>query len=212
MDIHSLYSIFFSHFRSKRLKQLYAQFEIGNATRILDLGGSLYWWDLAKKMGYPVPDVTIMNLYQGPENLPPGIKWMVGDGKYLPFDGAAFDLVFSNSVIEHLGDWESQRLFANEIMRVGTKHYIQTPNRYFFIEPHLIAPFIHWLPQKIQFKLLRNFTVWGVLTRPSQEQCRNFLHEVRLLTESEMVRLFPDSKIIKEKFCGLTKSIISIKR
>jgi hypothetical protein len=212
MDIHSLYSIFFSHFRSKRLKQLYEQFEIGNATRILDVGGSLYWWELARKMGYPVPDVTIMNLYQGPEKLPTGIKWIVGDGKNLPFGAAAFDLVFSNSVIEHLGDWDSQRLFAEEIRRVGLKYCIQTPNRNFFIEPHLITPFIHWLPLKVQMKLLGNFTVWGLMTRPSVDQCESFLREVRLLTESEMAGLFPDSIIVKEKFCGLTKSIISIKR
>lgn len=212
MNIHNLYDIFFVYFRTRRLKELYHQLRIEKGTSVLDVGGSLYWWDLANKMNLPAPQVTILNLYQGPEQLPPGITWVVGDGKNLPFDDNAFDLVFCNSVIEHLGNWESQQTFASEIMRVGSKHYIQTPNRYFFVEPHLITPFIHWLPQKIQLKLLRNFTLWGIMTRPSQEQCKNFLNEVRLLTESEMARLFSNSEITKEKFCGLTKSIIAVKK
>jgi SAM-dependent methyltransferase len=212
MYIHKLFDVFFSHFRTKRLKLLYEQLEIGKDTRVLDVGGSLYWWDLARKMGLPVPDVTILNIYQGPDNLPPGIRWIVGNGKSLPFDDKSFDLVFNNSVIEHLSDWESQRIFAAEIMRVGSKHYTQTPNKYFFVEPHLITPFIHWLPQKFQLKLLRNFTLWGLMTRPSQEQCHNFINEVRLLAVAEVGKLFPDSEITREKFCGLTKSIIAIKK
>lgn len=212
MNIHSLYNVIFSYFRTRRIRLLYSQLGINKETRVLDLGGSLYWWELADKMGLPVPAVTILNIYPGPDNLPPGIKWIVGDGTSLLFDDNSFDLVFSNSVIEHLGSWESQQRFATEIDRMSPKHYIQTPNRGFFIEPHLIAPFVHWFPHRVQLKLLRNFTIWGILTRPSREQCEEFLREVQLLSESDMAKLFPNSEISKEKFCGLTKSIIALRK
>ena len=39
------------------------------------------------------------------------------------YEDKQFDLVFSNSVIEHVGDLEGQRQRAHEIMRVG-KHFI----------------------------------------------------------------------------------------
>lgn len=96
------------------------------------------------------------------------------------------------------------------MIRVGKKIYVQTPAREAFIEPHLITPFIHWLPPKIQRKLMRNFTVWGLITRPTQEYIDNFLNERRLLKYGEMKMLFPNSVILKEKFFGMTKSYIAI--
>jgi ubiquinone/menaquinone biosynthesis C-methylase UbiE len=52
--------------------------------------------------------VTIVNLYSSSASLPENITWVIGNGKKLPFGNMAFDLTFSNSVIEHLYDWKSQ--------------------------------------------------------------------------------------------------------
>lgn len=137
--------------------------------------------------------------------------WIVADGRHLPFKDSTFDLVYSNSVIEHLGNFEDQNLFAVECRRVGRSFYVQTPNKWFFIEPHLITPFIHWLPCGIQRLLLRNFTVWGWITRPTSQYCESFMNEVRLLGSNDLQRLFPDAEIWHERFFGFSKSLIAVK-
>jgi hypothetical protein len=138
-------------------------------------------------------------------------RWVVGDGRYLPFKNGIFDIVYSNSVIEHLGSLESQYLFSTECRRVGNSYYIQTPDKIFPIEPHFITPFIHWLPSNIQKVLLRNFTVWGLLTRPTESYCNMILKEIKLLKKSEMKMLFPDAEIINERLFLFSKSLIAIK-
>ena len=75
---------------------------------------------------------------------------MAGDGRALPFRDEAFDVVFSNSVIEHVGDAASQRRFAREVARVGRAYWVQTPNRWFPVEQHLLTPLVHWLPKSWQ--------------------------------------------------------------
>jgi hypothetical protein len=135
---------------------------------------------------------------------------VVGDGRFLPFGDKSFDIVFSNSVIEHLGDFASQQLFAKETVRVGIRYCVQTPNRWFPIDPHLFTPLIHFLPQGWQRRLLRNFTIWGLVARPTLEQCDEFLQEVRLLGYREFKGLFPNAEIYRERFFGLTKSLVAI--
>lgn len=131
--------------------------------------------------------------------------------KNLPFEHMAFDLAFSNSVIERLYDWESQKELANEIQRIAPKYFVQTPSKIFPVEPHFITPFIHYLPKNIQKNLVRNFTLWGIITRPNQEYCQKMVAELRLLNSQEMSQLFPDATLKIEKFAGLEKSIIAIK-
>jgi len=137
--------------------------------------------------------------------------WIIADGRHLPFKDKAFDIIYSNSVIEHLGDFASQQAFAREIARVGMRYYVQTPNKWFPVEPHLLTPFIHYLPKSVQKRFLRHFTIWGLVTRPTVEQCDSFLQEVRLLDKQELKQLFPDSEIWGERVLGLTKSLVALK-
>jgi SAM-dependent methyltransferase len=206
--IHRLYDLFLRHFRTRRLLDLYRQLRIVPATRLLDLGGNAFIWELAASMGLPLPEITIVNLYPNRGPLPPGIRWVVADAGLLPFRDGEFDVVFSNSVIEHLGTAAAQSQFAREAVRAGWRLFVQTPSRWFPIEPHLMAPFIHWLPRKLRRMLLRNFTVWGLLTRPSPEQCQKFLEEVRLLDRRDAQRMFPGFDVGSEKLLGITKSIV----
>jgi SAM-dependent methyltransferase len=207
--IHRVYAVFLRHFRIRRLKNLYAVLQIGPSTRLLDLGGDSFIWNLAASMGLPLPEITIVNLYPNGDALHPSIRWVVANGVRLPFRDAEFDVVFSNSVIEHLGSADAQVQFAREAVRVGRRLFVQTPSRYFPIEPHVLAPFIHWLPRALQRVLLRNFTLWGLVTRPTHEQCRRFLAEVRLLDRREMESLFPGLAIRCERFLGIAKSIVA---
>jgi hypothetical protein len=135
----------------------------------------------------------------------------VADGCYLPFKDSVFDVVYSNSVIEHLENVQNQRLFASECRRVGLRYYVQTPNKWFPIDPHLIAPVIHWLPRGVQKRLLRNFTVRGWITRPTEQESDVFLRGIRLLGPKGLRHLFPDAEIWHERVLGFSKSLIAVK-
>jgi hypothetical protein len=114
-------------------------------------------------------------------------------------------------VIEHLGNFEAQNLFAAGVRRVGLRYYVQTPNKWFLVEPHLITPFVHWLPRRIQRLLLRNFTVWGLVTRPTRQYCESFMNEVRLLDKMIYNSFSPIPILCMNAFGGLSKSIIAVK-
>ena len=185
------------------MRNFWERFNLSTETRVLDVGGYKYNWTLVDA----VPLLTIVNLTIQKEK---GVT-VVADGRYLPFQDGAFDISYSNSVIEHLGSFTDQQAFASEIARVGLRYYVQTPNKWFPVEPHLITPFIHYLPKSVQKQLLRNFTMWGLVTRPTNQQCENFLQEVRLLDERELRQLFPEAEIWHERVLGLTKSLIAVK-
>jgi hypothetical protein len=212
MNVHALYDVFFRWFRPGRLALFYATFGIGRSTRVLDVGGGLSFWDLALSAGLAVPDVTVLNLYPPPGRLPPGVRWVIGDACALPFPDHSFDVAFSNSVVEHLGGLSRQSQFANEIRRVARGYFVQTPHRAFPVEPHLLTPFIHWLPQALRARALRRCTLWGWLTRPAREECERFLREVHLLGRRDMEALFPDSEIRVESALLLPKSLLAVKR
>jgi len=143
--------------------------------------------------------------------VPAHYRFVVGSGTQLEFADGAFDVVFSNSVIEHLASWEQQRAFAREVRRVARGLWVQTPARGFPIEPHLLTPFFHYLPLAWQRRLLRNFSVWGLLARPSRKAMDDFLRQTRLLGYQEMREIFPDCEIRRERFLGLTKAYVAVR-
>lgn len=211
MNIYSIKTPFLRYFRKRRIQVFCNAFQISDSSRILDVGGTTMIWNLMEEMGYPTPQVVILNLTPNKNKLPERFQWVVADGTDLPYEDNHFDIVFSNSVIEHLGSWESQVKFAGEIKRVSQQYFLQTPDKRFFIEPHYLAPFIHWLPKIFQKKLLRNFTVWGLLTRPSKLQVQAMLSEHKLLNRKELIQLFPEGVIQVERFLGMPKSLLAIR-
>ena len=136
-----------------------------------------------------------------------GFEFTVGDGRALPFEAKSFDLVFSNSVIEHVGSYDDMAAFAREIMRVGENIYVQTPNRWFPVEPHIVALFIHWLPRNLYHRLVFLSLVWWVL-KNNREMFYRYLEGTDLLSKRQMRSLFPMKNFFAEKFFGLNKSFI----
>ncbi len=211
MDIHRFYQPFFRFFRRKRIQILFDLFEINRSTKVLDLGGNCFFWNLMMSEGYEPPTVIVMNLEAHEDVLPEFMTWVVADGMKLPFKDSAFDLVFCNSVIEHVGEWKNQEALAAEIRRVAPHYFVQTPNRYFPIEPHMIALFIHWLPRAVQRRFFRYFTIRGLITQPALEEVDKFLDGIKLLSQKEMKILFPDSQLKNEWFLGMPKSLVCIR-
>lgn len=210
MNIHRIYAPFLRHFRTKRMQQFAQSFRLIDRTRILDVGGSAFNWSLIEAK----PQIVLnnINMPRGNQHDSATAEWIIADGRCLPFADGAFDIVYSNSVIEHLSTWANQQAFAAECARVGQRYYVQTPYRWFPIEPHLLTPLIHWLPKRWQRPLIRRGTVWGWLTKPSQQQCDSFHAEVRLLNQRDMRRLFPQAALWREKVLGWTKSLIAVKQ
>jgi hypothetical protein len=199
-------------FRARRMREFVKRFGITQKTRILDVGGTPANWLLAGIR----PQVTLLNMPRGQERVEHGFTFVSGDGCHLPFRDQSFEIVFSNSVIEHVGAPEQQRQFAEEIRRVGEHYWVQTPNRRFPIEPHLLTPIVHWLPRNLQRAWVTKWTVWDFVERPSPDRrefyIRHFLDDIRLLSASELAALFPDAEIVRERSLGWTKSLIAVKR
>ena len=76
----------------------------------------------------------------------PGKRFVRYEGVDFPFEDDEFDWIFSNAVIEHVGDHDRQVHFLNEMVRVSKNVFFTTPNRYFPVESHTNAVFLHWLP------------------------------------------------------------------
>ena len=210
MGVQWIYNAVYPYFRGKRLDSFSRRFGLngGPPAKVLDVGGCPTYWQYRE---LPL-DITCLNLpsYQPPADLR-GCKIIRGDGTSLPFPDSSFDIAHSNSVIEHVGTWENQKAFAREIRRVGRGVWVQTPAKYFPVECHTFEPFLHYLPNQYRKPILRNGTIWGLLTRPTPAEVDEFLASTRLLTFREMKELFPDCTIIVERFAGLPKSYIAFR-
>lgn len=209
--MHNIYAPFQQRFRPRRLRLFYSSFVITKETRVLDLGGSLYFWELAKSECLPVPQVTVLNVRSGPAQLLPGMNWVLGDARHTGFEDSSFDIVFSNSLVEHLEAWDSQVQFASEVGRLAPRYFVQTPNKRFFVEPHFVTPFVHWLPAPVRHRLGPRATLWGWTSGASREKYDEQLRQIKLLGASDMRRLFPDASFVGERWMGMLKSIIAIK-
>ena len=206
MDPYPLFRMIGRRFRRRRMRRFCDAFHIKPQTLVLDIGGTPEIWSLAPTR----PRLVMLNITPLAHRVP-GVRYVQADARRLPFRDGAFPVVFSNSVMEHVGDYENQRRFAGEVRRVGRRYFVQTGNQRFLFELHLLTPFIHWLPKSRQRRLIRNFTLWGWVIRPSPEDIDAFLREVRLPTERDMRECFPDAAMWCERVLRMKKALIAVK-
>jgi Methyltransferase domain len=212
-------------FRKARMQAFLREFQPTRTMRILDIGGTDLNWRIVDQparvvlLNIKIPEGGIDPGLFGVEygdpargTPPASVEYVLGDGRSVPYADNEFDVCFSNSTIEHLFTLEEQRKFAAEARRVGRGVWVQTPARSFPFEPHWLSPIVHWLPRSLQRRVGRNFTVYGWLLRPAREDVAHLVDELRLLTLREMRELFPDCEIRRERFLGLTKSYIAVRR
>jgi hypothetical protein len=193
-------------FRARRFKKFEAQLlKFNRPIRILDIGGTECYWE---NRGFHLRSnivITLLNLNKT-EAKYDHFKPVIGNATDLSdYKEDEFDIVFSNSVIEHLFTWENQQKMAEECQRVGKHHFIQTPNKYFFIEPHYRLPLFNFLPKKIAYFLLTKTPV-AHGHRWDHNRATRWLSEIQLLSLNQFQKLFPNSTMSKEKFLGMTKS------
>jgi SAM-dependent methyltransferase len=145
---------------------------------------------------YPWPErITALGLHQGAgfRAAYPEIPYVQGDACALPFADDAFDIVFSNAVIEHVGRRDRQALFVREALRVGRHVFLTTPNRRFPIELHTRLPLVHWLPERYAH---RAYDLAGA----------SWAKENHLLSARDLRGLFP----VPVRIVGLGMTLVAI--
>jgi hypothetical protein len=174
--------------------------------RIIDLGGTNDFWERRGWAARDDVEITLVNL-EAQEAKHPNILAVEGDATDLSeYGDASFDIAFSNSVIEHLFTLENQARMAAEVRRVATAYWVQTPNYWFPIEPHFLAPAWHWMPEDARVAILRRRGVGWAGRCPDPEFARRIVQEIRLMRRPELAALFPGARIVGERFGGLVKS------
>ncbi len=177
--------------------------------KILDIGGTQYFWEAVGFVDEKGVEITLFNI-EPQLTTYSNLKFIQGNAIDLSiFDDNSFDVVFSNSVIEHLSNFENQKKMAIEVQRIGIRYWVQTPSLYFPIEQHFLFPFYHWLPVRIRVWLLQNFDLGWYKKEKDYKTAYELVKSIRLLNLRELKSLFPQAKIYKERIFGIVKSYIA---
>lgn len=196
--------------RTKRWEHMVTCFPSIAEMRVLDLGGTTESWRLA-----PVQpkSVTVINLMAPTESGHPSIVHIQGDACNLPrsVSNEHFDLVYSNSLIEHVGGHANRQRLADNVHARADRHWVQTPYRYFPIEPHWVFPGMQCLPYKARVTVSLRWNRGHVRTY-TRDEAESRVNEIDLLSISQMRHYFPTSTIWHERFAGLVKSVTALKQ
>ncbi len=203
-----LTSRFTTRSRARRYERFIAEMRPEPEDRILDVGVTDTDWRSSNflEANYPWPDrITAVGLAPMPTfmRLFPAVEFVAADGRHLPFADHAFDIGFSNAVIEHVGGIDEQRAFVAEMVRTCRRVFIATPNAWFPIDPHTLLPFVHWLPRRIRHPVLRS-------TGNARWASEGALRPVGT---SELKAFFPPGsrvRIVRQRLLGLTTVLIAI--
>jgi hypothetical protein len=187
------------NWRAERCRAMVRLLELPPRARIVDLGGSELIWQLFAHDFH----VTLVNLpgFNATVSDPSRFTLLEADACHLGevFPDRAFDAVFSNSTIEHVGDESRQELFAAEARRLAPSYWVQTPSTRCPIEIHTGVPFYWQWPAGAREALLRR---WHATFPEWTEMIRG----TRVLSRRRMADLFPDGRVYVERRFGLEKS------
>lgn len=189
----------------------------GGPCRVADLGGAAAYWqrvgfDWLEQHGFAVDCFNLEASELSRDALPAGPVRLF-EGNACAMTGHAddsYDIVHSNSVIEHVGGWPQMRDFAREVRRLAPSYYVQTPYFWSPVDPHFFrVPMIHWLPVSLRAKIhLRIGAGWaaraGDLDAAMAQADSNYM-----LDRSQFRALFPDAELRFERVLGFPKSMIA---
>jgi 2-polyprenyl-3-methyl-5-hydroxy-6-metoxy-1,4-benzoquinol methylase len=196
-----------NRFRIKRF-QIFADLlaPLPRPLRILDVGGTQVFWEQMGFVHEENVEIVLLNLSKV-DAKHANFASVVGDARDLKFyEDGFFDVVFSNSVIEHVGNYDQQKQMVQEMVRVGRRYFVQTPNRNFPIEPHFMFPFFQFLPMLMKLFIIRK--LWWFRRIDDKRQATEAIESIRLLNRHELLAMFPEPNVCEEKLFGLTKSFM----
>lgn len=203
-----------NQFRRKRMKLFLSLLgdPASRTLRILDIGGTASYWRATEDLWKPWSlHFTIVNLGvepsdDGPFSIRPGNACAMPE-----YADNAFDIVHSNSVIEHVGHWPEMAAMAGEVRRLAPAYYLQTPDFWFPVEPHYRTIGFQWLPESARAALLRDHKLGFRGPTRSFDAAMRDIQTVNLLTATQMRELFPDADHRRERFFGFSKSLIAMR-
>ncbi|MDY8107812.1 class I SAM-dependent methyltransferase [Fulvimarina sp. 2208YS6-2-32] len=207
-------------FRAKRFAQVRilidASIEKKGRADILDVGGTEAYWvigsDYLRELGDKV-SITMVNNEEAPPAKGAQFTHLLGDACAPDlFQGRTFDIVHSNSVIEHVGPEDKMQAFADNVRRLGEAYYVQTPNYWFPLEPHFRVIGFQWMPLALRANLMKRFNIGFYPRARTSEEAWSNVRDIRLLDRAMMARFFPDAEIKLEKVAGLNKSIMAVRK
>ncbi len=185
--------------------------KVPEPVRVLDIGGRASFWR-GIRAELPKLALTVLNVAGDSSEIgEPDTGFVVGDARALPFDDGAFDVCFSNSVIEHVGGFEDQHAMARELRRVGQRYFVQTPHKDFPIEAHFHVPGWQFLPIELRARLHQRFDLGWLSRQPDLAAARAYVQHIRLLATTEYAGMFPDARIHYERVGPFIKSMIAIR-
>lgn len=179
---------------------------------VIDLGGTVESWERA-----PVrpKDVTVVNLFEPGSSDEPWLLPVTGDAcrarVALEAAGAptSYDVVFSNSLLEHVGGHAQRVALAREVHGLAPRFWVQTPYRYFPLEPHWLFPGLQFLPMAARSRLAARWPL--AHSRPeSPEAAMSEVQWTELVGVAELRSYFPAARIHRERVAGLTKSLVAV--
>lgn len=194
--------------RRRRWQYLVETFPSLADMRVLDLGGTPDSWRLSPVLPKAVTTVNLQLL----ESSTPNIVAVQGDACDLPVEIASdhYDLVYSSSLLEHVGGHVQRQKLVDNIHQRADRHWIQTPYRYFPVEPHWLFPGFQWLPYEMRVRVSMKWNRGHIRTY-TRHEAEDQVDEIDLIGISQMRRYFPSSTIWYERFAGLIKSLVAIK-
>lgn len=176
---------------------------------VLDLGGRVETW-----LRSPVRPrrVHVVNVEADGSDVPDWASVEEGDACDLPpaVTGRSYDLVFSNSVIEHVGGHERRLRFAEAVRSLAPAHWVQTPYRYFPLEPHWVVPGMQFLPVRLRSTVALRWPLGHTPARDAEDALSAVLW-TELLDRTQMRHYFPDARLLAERVGGLTKSLVAVR-
>jgi hypothetical protein len=184
---------------------------------ILDIGGTESYWRLNEaflaehrgKMRIVTVNLGRSANAQTDSSL---FEHLIGDAtSEEAYKTCRFDLIHSNSVIEHVGGWQKIRAMADFIRNSGSPYYLQTPNFWFPIEPHFRTLGFQWLPAHWRAQLLLKGRR-GFREASSWDEAMASVESVNLLSVRQIRELFPGAELKYERIGPLVKSFMVIKR
>jgi hypothetical protein len=213
---------FGSRMRQRRMQGLVDLVRAAHARRgtvsILDLGGTAAYWRAFPAEVLDACDVrvTLLNLPDSevqPVALSPRFIAVEGDACRLDgYPDRSVDIVHSNSVLEHVGGWRPMEAFAHEVRRVGRAYFVQTPNFWFPMEPHFMTPGFQWLPKPVRVWLVQRAALGHLERQRSVSDAVRLVESIDLVDRAMFRSLFPDADHVTERFLGLPKSLLAIRR
>lgn len=196
--------------RERKWRRFLREFNITPDLKILDVGFSEREYsatDNYLEKHYPyLGQVTAVGIDHAEEfkQRYPAVRAVTYDGQTLPFSDGQFDIVWSNAVLEHVGDAAAQVQFLKELCRVGQRGFITTPNKLFPFEIHTRIPLLHYLPKPyfdwILRKIGKGWAAGDYMRLLSERELRQMLSRANIT----------NYRIIKNRLVGFTLDFVVV--